>query len=165
MVDIEADHLAIGVYIDDQAFDNFSRLGAGRALQLDIEAVRFRDNSAVSFLFLPEVPVEERVMDGLAVLQCNNPEKSRSAPHPMAQFGPRSESDHRSGLRAEAERQALRDTILVSNKDVFAGLALRNSGWFSMPPRAFRQSSSPAMASPPHPQSAPTHRHPPESPP
>src|SRR3954471_7002007 len=42
VLDIEADHVAIGVEIDDQTLDDLARLGARRAVQLDIEAVRFR---------------------------------------------------------------------------------------------------------------------------
>jgi hypothetical protein len=42
MVDIEPDHVAIGVKIDIEPFDNLPRLRAGRAFELDIEAVRVR---------------------------------------------------------------------------------------------------------------------------
>jgi hypothetical protein len=42
MIDIEPDHVAIGVEIDIETFDNLPRLRAGCALQLDIEAVRLR---------------------------------------------------------------------------------------------------------------------------
>src|SRR4051794_12646306 len=42
MIDIEPDHVAIGIEIDIEPFDNLPRLRARRALQLDIEAVRLR---------------------------------------------------------------------------------------------------------------------------
>src|SRR4051794_16800098 len=42
MIDIEADHVAVGVEINVETFDNLPRLRARRALQLDIEAVRLR---------------------------------------------------------------------------------------------------------------------------
>src|SRR3954453_18416032 len=42
VVDIEPDHVAIGIEIDIEPFDNLPRLRARRALQLDIEAVRLR---------------------------------------------------------------------------------------------------------------------------
>jgi len=42
VVDIEPDHIAIGIEIDIEPFDNFPRLRARRTLQFDIEAVRLR---------------------------------------------------------------------------------------------------------------------------
>src|SRR6266404_2696783 len=42
VIDIEADHVAIGVEVDVETFDNLPRLRARRALQLDIEAVCLR---------------------------------------------------------------------------------------------------------------------------
>src|SRR6185295_3917386 len=42
VLDVEPDHVAIGVEIDDQTLDDLAHLGPRRAVQLDIEAVRFR---------------------------------------------------------------------------------------------------------------------------
>src|SRR5215475_7255036 len=42
MVDVESDHFAVGIEVDDETCDDLSGLGARRALELDIEAVRFR---------------------------------------------------------------------------------------------------------------------------
>jgi hypothetical protein len=39
VLDIEADHVAIAVEVDDEALDDLPRLGPGSALQLDVEAV------------------------------------------------------------------------------------------------------------------------------
>jgi hypothetical protein len=41
-IDIEPEHIAVGIEIDIEPLDNLPRLGARRALQLDIEAVRLR---------------------------------------------------------------------------------------------------------------------------
>jgi hypothetical protein len=48
VLDVEPDHFAIGVEIDDQTLDDLAHLGPGRAVQFDIEAVRFPDNSEAS---------------------------------------------------------------------------------------------------------------------
>src|SRR5215813_8780956 len=42
MVDVESDHFAIGIEVDDETCDDLSGLGARRALEFDIKAVRFR---------------------------------------------------------------------------------------------------------------------------
>jgi len=42
MIDVEADHVAFGVKIDNQALDDLACFGARRARQLDVKAVRFR---------------------------------------------------------------------------------------------------------------------------
>src|SRR5690348_8870535 len=42
MVDIKADDIAVRVQVDVKTFDDFPGLGAGDALQLDVEAVRLR---------------------------------------------------------------------------------------------------------------------------
>jgi hypothetical protein len=76
MVDVEADDVPLDVEVDDKAIDDLAALRARRAFQLDIEAVGLRVNAA-SWLVLAEVPVEEAVVDGRAVLECNNPQDAR----------------------------------------------------------------------------------------
>jgi hypothetical protein len=78
VIDIEANHVAVGVKIDVEPFDNFPRLRGGHALQLD-RGCPSPDSNAASWLILAKIAVEERVMDRLAVVQCNHPKKSRSS--------------------------------------------------------------------------------------
>src|SRR5262245_57825104 len=42
MVDVEPDNFAVGIEVDHETCDDLPSLGARRALELDIEAVRFR---------------------------------------------------------------------------------------------------------------------------
>src|SRR5262245_56078651 len=42
MVDVESDHFAVGIEVDHETCDDLSGLGARRALEFDIKAVRFR---------------------------------------------------------------------------------------------------------------------------
>src|SRR3954454_46478 len=70
MIDIEADHVAVGVEINVETFDNLPRLRARRALQLDIEAVRLRIVMQLHGA-IAEIAVEERVMDRRAIVECN----------------------------------------------------------------------------------------------
>src|SRR5262245_29187252 len=42
MVDVESDHFAVGIEVNDETCDDLSGLGARRALEFDIKAVRFR---------------------------------------------------------------------------------------------------------------------------
>src|SRR5262245_212731 len=42
MVDVESDNFAVGIEVDHETCDDLSGLGARRALEFDIKAVRFR---------------------------------------------------------------------------------------------------------------------------
>ena len=79
VVDIETDHVAVGIEIDDEALDDLARLSARDVLSARYKGCRFPDNSAASWLALAEIPVEERVVDSLAVRQCYNPQEARSS--------------------------------------------------------------------------------------
>jgi hypothetical protein len=75
-INIEANHLTLVIEVDDQAVGHLARCGAGRGLELDVEAVRLGVASLGAIL---EVTVEECVVDCFAVLQRDDPEDSRRA--------------------------------------------------------------------------------------
>jgi hypothetical protein len=68
-VDVEADDFALGIEVHQQALGDFPCLGAGRALEFDVEAVRFRVVVQLHESFLTEIAIKKRVVDGFAVFQ------------------------------------------------------------------------------------------------
>ena len=62
MIDLEADDIAVGVEIDDHAFDNLACLGARRVCQLDLQAVRLGITVQLHRSSLRKSAVEERVV-------------------------------------------------------------------------------------------------------
>jgi hypothetical protein len=42
MIDIEADDVAVGIKVDDQAFDSLTRFRPGSSRELDVEAIGLR---------------------------------------------------------------------------------------------------------------------------